>query len=163
MFQRGAKGIATRRTGGSRVARRPPWRNVYTPASPSGTLLDTNIIFISLAFGESSCLPVTLYCLFTLKNTLCSWRLRCLLQYVLFGGAGQSLSGGGSSSAPTSAVDLSRAEAAAAATDAAEPGAPRTQILFRLHDGQRTAQHFPVNATVQQLFDFVEMQVSIRS
>lgn len=77
-------------------------------------------------------------------------------QYVLFGGEGQSLSSGGGASAPAPAVDVSRAAAAAAAAEAADPGAPRTQILFRLHDGQRTAQNFSVNATVQQLFDFVE-------
>ncbi|KAL8272006.1 hypothetical protein Esti_004130 [Eimeria stiedai] len=78
-------------------------------------------------------------------------------QYVLFGGAGQSLSSQGSAPAPAAAVDMTRAAAAAAAADAADPQAPRTQIMFRLHDGQRTAQQFSVNATVQQLFNFVEM------
>ncbi|KAL8436693.1 hypothetical protein ACSSS7_001518 [Eimeria intestinalis] len=79
-------------------------------------------------------------------------------QYVLFGGAGQSLSSQGSAAAPAAAVDMTRAAAAAAAAaDAADPQAPRTQIMFRLHDGQRTAQQFSINATVQQLFDFVEM------
>ncbi|KAL8439841.1 hypothetical protein Efla_004367 [Eimeria flavescens] len=69
----------------------------------------------------------------------------------------QSLSGQSGSAAAAAAVDMSRAAAAAAAADAADPGAPRTQIMFRLRDGQRTAQQFSVNATVQQLFDFVEM------
>lgn len=82
---------------------------------------------------------------------------------MLFGGEGQSLAGEGNTPRPANAaaVDISRAAAAAAAAGAEEtdPRAPRTQIMFRLHDGQRIAQHFSVNATVQQLFDFVEMQV----
>ncbi|CDJ39923.1 UBX domain-containing protein, putative [Eimeria tenella] len=83
-------------------------------------------------------------------------------QYVLFGGEGQSLSGDRTSpnhpagAAAAAAVDVSLAAAAAAAAAPADPSAPRTQILFRFHDGQRTAQHFPTSATVQQLFDFVE-------
>ncbi|CDI82638.1 UBX domain-containing protein, putative [Eimeria acervulina] len=87
-------------------------------------------------------------------------------QYVLFGGEGQSLSGdrpspSGAAAAASSAaaVDISRAAEAAAATAAAAAGDPsvqQTQILFRFHDGQRVAQHFPVSTTVQQLLDFVQ-------
>ncbi|XP_026191889.1 NSFL1 cofactor p47 homolog [Cyclospora cayetanensis] len=80
-------------------------------------------------------------------------------QYVLFGGEGQSLSGDGSSTIRAEPVDVTRAAAAAAAAATAaaagDSEVPRTQIVFRLHDGQRTAQQFPINATVQQLFDFV--------